>query len=262
MRSAFGLPEPNTTWVRPCASAQRVQVAVSSACARSAAARSTASIEAPVYGVARMVIRAPRRESRWLVAAAARAAAAPAATAGRAAERRLRRRAVHCEARELLQDVRSTTLGTRDRLVARADELVEVRLALHARVLVDRHAPSVLSRGVEVEHSDARRSPRAARAIASGARGGALAGIAGPADVALASDCAAANARRVGRLFREGTRGSKRRNRDAPRDTAVREGRRVDALSCAPAGAWLGRDRLDLAAPGFVELRCECRGEA
>ena len=88
------------------------------------------------------------------MAAAARAAAAPAATAGRTAERRLRRGAVHREAGELLQDLRRTALRTRDRLVARADELIEVRLALHARVLVDRHAPSVLSRGVEVEHSD------------------------------------------------------------------------------------------------------------
>ena len=144
MRSALGLPEPNTTCVRPCASAQRVQVAVSSACARSAAARSTASIGRPVYGVTRMVIRV--RGVGRLVTAAARAAAAPAAAARRAAERRLRRGAVHREAGELLQDLRSTALGTGDRLVARADELIEVRLALHARVLVDRHAPSVLSR--------------------------------------------------------------------------------------------------------------------
>ena len=50
---------------------------------------------------------------------------------------------------ELLQDLRRAALGARDRLVARADELLEVRLALHARVLVDRHGPSVLSRAVE-----------------------------------------------------------------------------------------------------------------
>ena len=53
------------------------------------------------------------------------------------------------EAGELLQDLRSTALGAGDRLVARADELLEVRLAFHARVLVDRHDPSVLSRAME-----------------------------------------------------------------------------------------------------------------
>jgi N-acetyltransferase len=52
------------------------------------------------------------------------------------------------EARELFQDLRGTALGAGDGLVARADELLEVRLALHAGVLVDRHGPSVLSRAV------------------------------------------------------------------------------------------------------------------
>ena len=56
---------------------------------------------------------------------------------------------MHREARELLQDLRGAALGTGDRLVARADELLEVRLALHARVLVDRHVSSVLSDAVE-----------------------------------------------------------------------------------------------------------------
>ena len=55
---------------------------------------------------------------------------------------------MHREARELLEHVRRTALGARHRLVARADELLEVRLALHAGVLVDRHEPSVLSRSV------------------------------------------------------------------------------------------------------------------
>ena len=50
---------------------------------------------------------------------------------------------------ELLQDLGRAALGTGNGLVARADELLEVRLALHARVLVDRHAPSVLSRAME-----------------------------------------------------------------------------------------------------------------
>jgi N-acetyltransferase len=53
------------------------------------------------------------------------------------------------EARELFQDLRGTALGAGDGLVARADELLEVRLALHAGVLVDRHEPSVLSRAME-----------------------------------------------------------------------------------------------------------------
>ncbi len=52
------------------------------------------------------------------------------------------------EAGELLEDVRGTALGTRHGLVAHADELLEMRLALHARVLVDRHGPSVLSEAV------------------------------------------------------------------------------------------------------------------
>jgi N-acetyltransferase len=83
------------------------------------------------------------------VAAPARAAAAAAARAGGAGERRFRRRAVDRERRELLEDVPGTALGTRHRLIGAPDELVEVRLALHARVLVDGHAPSVLSRSVE-----------------------------------------------------------------------------------------------------------------
>jgi len=83
------------------------------------------------------------------MAAAAGAATTAAPAARRPGEARLRRRADDSEARELLQHLRGTTLRTVDRLVARADELLEVRLALHARVLVDRHAPSVLSRAVE-----------------------------------------------------------------------------------------------------------------
>ena len=53
------------------------------------------------------------------------------------------------EGRELLEDLRGAALGARHGLIARADELLEVRLALHARVLVDRHGPSVLSQAVE-----------------------------------------------------------------------------------------------------------------
>ena len=53
------------------------------------------------------------------------------------------------ERRQLLEHLGSPALGAGDCLVAGADELLEVRLALHARVLVDRHATSVLSAPVE-----------------------------------------------------------------------------------------------------------------
>jgi N-acetyltransferase len=56
---------------------------------------------------------------------------------------------VHGERRELPEHVPGAALGAGDRLLARANELLEVRLALHARVLVDRHVPSVLSPAVE-----------------------------------------------------------------------------------------------------------------
>ena len=79
-----------------------------------------------------------------LVSAAAGAAAAAATTAGRAREARLRCRAVHGEAGELLENLRGTAFRARHSLVARADELLEMRLALHARVLVDGHETSVL----------------------------------------------------------------------------------------------------------------------
>jgi N-acetyltransferase len=84
------------------------------------------------------------------VRAAAGAAAATAAGAprGRRADRDLRR-PVDRERRELLEHVPATALGARDRLLSVAHELLEVGLALHARVLVDRHATSVLSEPVE-----------------------------------------------------------------------------------------------------------------
>jgi RimJ/RimL family protein N-acetyltransferase len=82
------------------------------------------------------------------VAAAAGAAAATAASARGTAEDGLRCGSVDGEARELLQHFRRTAFGARHCLIARADEFLEVRLALHARVLVDRHGPSVLSRAV------------------------------------------------------------------------------------------------------------------
>jgi len=49
----------------------------------------------------------------------------------------------------LLEHLGRAALGARHRLLRAADELLEVRLALHAGVLVDRHVPSVLSEAVE-----------------------------------------------------------------------------------------------------------------
>src|SRR5439155_23662557 len=73
---------------------------------------------------------------RTSVAAAAGAAAATATAAGRAAERRLLARADCREDRELAPDVRAAAIGA-GRLLAIPDELLEMRLALHADVLVD-----------------------------------------------------------------------------------------------------------------------------
>ncbi len=52
---------------------------------------------------------------------------------------------MHREGGELLEDVPRAALRTGHGLVGAANELVEMRLALHARVLVDRHVASVLS---------------------------------------------------------------------------------------------------------------------
>jgi hypothetical protein len=72
----------------------------------------------------------------------ATAAGAAAATAGAAAEARLRSLAVRGEDRELPPHFRGTALGA-VRLLAVADELLEVLLARHADVLVDRHERSL-----------------------------------------------------------------------------------------------------------------------
>ena len=70
-----------------------------------------------------------------------------------------------CEARELLEHLRGAALGARHRLVARADELLEVRLALHARVLVDRHElECTVACSGGVDGTDARGADRPARA--------------------------------------------------------------------------------------------------
>src|SRR4029079_9401294 len=60
------------------------------------------------------------------------AAAAAAAAATAAAELRLRGGADDREARELLEHLAGAALGTCDRLLRVPDELLEVRLALHA----------------------------------------------------------------------------------------------------------------------------------
>src|SRR5436190_21665342 len=80
------------------------------------------------------------------VTASVAAAAAAAATAAAAAEGRLHGRAVHGERGELPEHVVRFARRARDDLLLTADELVEVLLALHARVLVDWHEGSVLSR--------------------------------------------------------------------------------------------------------------------
>ncbi len=56
---------------------------------------------------------------------------------------------MHRKARELFENLRRAALRAAHRLVAGADELLEMRLAFHARVLVDRHVPSVLSEAME-----------------------------------------------------------------------------------------------------------------
>ena len=56
---------------------------------------------------------------------------------------------MHGEGGDLLQDVGRVARRARDHLVVAADELVEVVLALHARVLVDRHERECTVRPVE-----------------------------------------------------------------------------------------------------------------
>src|SRR4029078_1821778 len=88
----------------------------------------------------------PRNAPPPGLAAAAGPAAAPT---GAAAERRLRRRTVDGEGGNLLQHVRRLARRAGDDLVLAADELVEMVLAFHARVLVDRHGSSVLCSPME-----------------------------------------------------------------------------------------------------------------
>src|SRR5437660_9804852 len=109
IRSAAGSPEPNTTCVRPPASAQRVQ---------------------------------PATWSRYAWSSVT-AATAPAATAAATERAGLPGGADHRERRELPGDVGRTALRARHLFVA-PDKLLEVLLALHADVLVHRHRPGSL----------------------------------------------------------------------------------------------------------------------
>src|SRR3954470_10678645 len=160
IRSACGSPTPKTTCVRPCASRQRVQPATW----RSNASSSVSCCVRALSGVAGgagpegTVLRRTGPESPVPPAASGagraglclasadagesvRSAAATrtaAATATRRSEAGLLGGAVRREDRELLAHVRGGAVRA-VRLLAVPDELLEVRLALHADVFVDRH---------------------------------------------------------------------------------------------------------------------------
>src|SRR5581483_2474459 len=104
--SAFGEPDPKTTCVRPCASAHAVQPATTSPYARRASS----------------------------VSAATTTAAAAATT-----EAGLPGGAVCDERAELLRDLLVAAVGARRIGLRHADELLEMGLAAHADVFVDRH---------------------------------------------------------------------------------------------------------------------------
>src|SRR4051794_28901709 len=85
-----------------------------------------------------------------MAAAATRSTTAAAAGArpGGAAQRWLLAGAVRCEDRELPLRLRRPAVGAPRSLVT-ADELLEVRLAAHADVLVDRHRGSAYQRRLQ-----------------------------------------------------------------------------------------------------------------
>src|SRR3954466_13371914 len=116
IRSESGFPEPNTTCVRPPASAHLVQPATTS----------------------------PKARSSSTLVSSVTAATASAATAAATAERAgLPGGADQRERRKLPGDVGRAALRARNLLVP-PDELLEVLLALHAHVLVHRHRPGSL----------------------------------------------------------------------------------------------------------------------
>src|SRR5215211_1327905 len=172
IRSASGLPTPKTTCVRLWARRQRVQtetcspsawrestraslgIAPDGAFAESlttfsdpiepgAASRRAPQLLSPLPSQTAVAAERAKPAPRWSEgsAAAARAAAA-AATAGSrpVVEARPGARSVRRENRELLPHFGVSALRAVG-LLAVPDELLEVRLALHADVLVDRHEP-------------------------------------------------------------------------------------------------------------------------
>src|SRR5204862_3711403 len=134
IRSAFGSPEPNTTCVRPCASAQRVQPETTSPNARSSSpdVESAADDGAGGAGLRPAAARSGQGPSVTAATGTAATAAATTECAG------LPGGAHHRERRELLRDLRRTAVGARDLRVP-AHELLEVLLAAHADELVDGH---------------------------------------------------------------------------------------------------------------------------
>src|SRR5437763_14653762 len=137
IRSAVGEPDPKTTCVRPAASAHRVQPATTSPYAirlRSAAA-STAT------------------------------AATPAAEAG------LSGGAVRREgAAELLRDLRVPAVGAHGIRIGHPDELLEMGLAAHADVVIDRHGEQTLARPILATSPDGRTGARHRHEPVSAAR--------------------------------------------------------------------------------------------
>src|SRR3954467_972483 len=129
IRSEPGFPEPNTTCVRPPASAHLVQPATTSPKARSSSTL-VSSVTAATASAA-------------TAAATAERAGLPGGAAARAERAGLPGGADHRERRKLPGDVGRAALRARNLLVP-PDELLEVLLALHAHVLVHRHRPGSL----------------------------------------------------------------------------------------------------------------------
>ena len=194
---------------------------------------------------------------------AATAGAAAAAAAGGAAEgaETPAFTPAPCTANvELLEDVRATARRARDRLLARADELLEVRLALHARVLVDRHAASVLSRAVERWAVPSSRAGSSGSSPFPGARRGTVARD--PRTWRWLSVLPAGESRGLEHMVGSGSRRCHSGHRASARDDARRRDRRLDPLPRAPAGARVRRDRVDMAPPVRMGHRHERRREA
>src|SRR5829696_2195783 len=122
IRSAPGSPAPKTTWVRPDASRHFVHPEVPVEYAASASRRLSTS------------------------GSAATGPAATTAAACYAAKARLPGGAVSREHGEETVELRRAAVGTRETLVIESHELLEMTLAGHADVLVNRHRGGSLSR--------------------------------------------------------------------------------------------------------------------